>query len=120
VCKVIHFARLRQLSVLCGFSEVADFQRAHRVWVDEAIKREIVARESRWSEAVAVGSLSFVNTVKSELGFKAAHREVTEQRETYVLREESEAYRSNFAGENEALSSENARFWNENLEATET
>jgi hypothetical protein len=70
---------------------------------------EMVARESRWSEAVAVGSLSFVNTVKSELGFKAAHREVTEQGETYVLREESEAYRSNFAGENEVLSSENAR-----------
>jgi hypothetical protein len=30
-----------------------------------------MVRESRWSEAV--GSLSFVNTVKSELGFKAAH-----------------------------------------------
>jgi hypothetical protein len=58
--------------------------------------------------------------VKSELGFKAAHREVTEQRETYVLREESEPYRSNFAGENEVLSFENARFWNENPEATAT
>jgi len=30
---------LRQLSALCGFSEVADFQRAHRDWVDEALKR---------------------------------------------------------------------------------
>lgn len=58
--------------------------------------------------------------VKSELGFKAAHREVIEQGETYVLREESEAYRSNFAGKNEMLRSENARFWNENLDATET
>jgi hypothetical protein len=45
--------------------------------------------------AVAVGNLSFVNTVKSELGYKAAHREVIEQGETYVLREESEAYSSN-------------------------
>jgi hypothetical protein len=58
--------------------------------------------------------------MKSELGSKAAHREVIEQDETYVLREESEAYRSNFARENEVLSSENARFWNENLEATDT
>ena len=58
---------LPQLSALCGFSEVADFQRAHRDWVDEATKREMVARESRWSEAVAVGSLSFVDTVKSGL-----------------------------------------------------
>jgi len=32
----------------------------------------------------AVGSLSFVNTVKSEFGFKAAHRKVIEQAETYV------------------------------------
>jgi hypothetical protein len=38
---------------------------------------------------------------------------------TYARWEQSEAYRSNFAGENEVLNSENARFWNENLEATE-
>ena len=111
---------LQELTALCGFEKVGDFQKAHRDWVDEALKHEMVARESRWAEAVAVGSLSFVNTVKSELGFKAAHREVIEQGETYVLREESEAYRSNFAGENEVLSAENARFWSENLEATET
>jgi hypothetical protein len=72
------------LTTLCGFEKVGDFQKAHRDWVDEALKREMVERESRWSEAVAVGSLSFVNTVKSELGFKAAHREVTEHGETYV------------------------------------
>jgi hypothetical protein len=58
--------------------------------------------------------------VKSELGFKAAHRGVIEQGETYVLREKSETYRSDFAGKNEMLSSENARFWNENLDAIET
>ena len=62
----------------------------------------------------------FVNTVKSELGLKAAHREVTEQGETYVLREEGEAYRSNFAGENDVVSSENATFWSENPEAAAT
>jgi hypothetical protein len=29
----------------------------------------------RWSEAIAVGSLTFVEKVKSELGCKAVHRE---------------------------------------------
>ena len=43
---------LRQLTDLCGFSELADFPRAHRDWVEEALKRERVARESQWSEAV--------------------------------------------------------------------
>jgi hypothetical protein len=32
--------------------------------------------------------------------------------------EESEAYGSNFTGKNEALSTKNARFWNENPELT--
>jgi hypothetical protein len=36
--------------------------------------REDMVREANWSEAVAVGSLSFVNQLKGELGFKAAHR----------------------------------------------
>jgi len=44
------------------------------------------AREGRWSEAIAVGNLNFVEKVKSELGFKAAHREVIEGGGTYALR----------------------------------
>jgi len=112
---------LQELTALCGFEKVGDFQKAHRDWVEEAIKREIVARESRWTEAIAVGSLSFVNTVKSELGFKAAHPAAMRQfnsskvqefkvildcsnrrlNGTYVLREEGEAYRSHFSGKNE-------------------
>ena len=32
-----------------------------------------MSRESLWSEAIAVGNLSFVEKLKSELGFKAAH-----------------------------------------------
>jgi hypothetical protein len=111
---------LRQLSALCGFSGVADFQGAHRQWVEQALAREMMVRDDRWSEAIAVGSLTFVNAAKTELGFKAAHRGVIEQGETYELREESETYRPNFGGENEVLSSENAWFWNENPEATAT
>jgi putative transposase len=79
-----------------------------------------MTREGRWSEALAVGNLNFVEKVKSELGFKTAHREVIEGGSTYALREQSEAYGRNFTGENEALSSENTRFWNENSELTAT
>ena len=50
-----------------------------------------------WSEAIAVGNLNFVEQVKSELGFKAAHREVIEAGCTYALREQNEAYRPNFS-----------------------
>jgi hypothetical protein len=64
--------------------------------------------------------LSFVEKVKSQLGFKAAHREVIEGGGTYALRERSEAYGPNLTGKNEALSSENTRFWNKNSELTVT
>ena len=49
-----------------------------------------MARKGQWSEAIAVGNLNFVEKVKSELGFKAAHRKVIEGGGTYVLREQSE------------------------------
>jgi hypothetical protein len=69
---------------------------------------------------IAVGSLSFVEKVKSELGFKAAHREAIEMDGTYALREQREAYGHDFAGETEALSTENTRFWGENSEVAAT
>jgi hypothetical protein len=86
--------------------------------IDDSITRERMAREGQWSEAIAVGNLNFVEKVKSQLGSKAAHREVIEGGGTYALREQSEAYGSDFTGKNEVLSSENTRFWNENSEFT--
>ena len=68
---------LPELSSLCGFSDVSDFQGAHREWIKEALSRNNVVREANWSEAIAVGSLGFANNVKTELGFKAVHREAT-------------------------------------------
>jgi len=70
-------------------------------------------RDDRWSESIAVGSLVFIDEVKSELGLKAAHRDVVESGRSYVLREPAEAYALKFAGENEALRSQNTFFWNE-------
>jgi hypothetical protein len=103
---------------LCGFREVADFQQARRQWVSEALSREIGGRDERWSEAIAVGDFTFVDKVKSELGFKAMHRRVTEVTGTYTLREESEPYSANFTAESEALRPENTILWDENAEIT--
>ena len=67
---------LRELNSLSGFSEIAEFHLEHRRWIDDSLRREGMVREGRWSEAIAVGKLNFVARVKSELGFKAVHREV--------------------------------------------
>ena len=111
---------LRGLSALCGFAEVADFQQAHRQWVGEALSCKMAVRDDRWSEAIAVGSLTFVDKVKSELGFKARYREVAEVGGTYTLREQSEAYAGDFGSESATLMPDNTIPWQKNAENTET
>jgi hypothetical protein len=56
------------LTALCGFADWGDFQSAHRQWVEQALENGLAVRDDRWSEAIAVGSLAFVESVKSDLG----------------------------------------------------
>jgi hypothetical protein len=76
-------------------------------------------RDDRWSEAIAVGNLAFVEKVTSELGVKAMHRAVVQPGGTYALRESSEAYMGGFTAESEALRLENTISWDENAETAE-
>ena len=105
---------------MCGFTDLRDFQGAHREWVEQALGNGCAPRDYRWSEAIAVGSLAFVERVKGDLGIKAMHREVLETDGTYALHEPSESYTRNLPDENEALTSENTIFWEENAGITET
>ena len=106
---------LRALSELCGFGELADFQRAHRQWVEQGLENGLLVRDDRRSESIAVGKREFVENVKDELGVKAAHRDVIEADGTYALREQAEAYGLSFVAESEALRAENTFFWNETV-----
>jgi hypothetical protein len=64
------------------------------------------------SRSIAVGSLAFVDKVKSDLGVKAMHREVAEVGGTYTLREPSEAYAGDFTSESDVLTSDNTSILN--------
>ena len=76
-------------------------------------------RDDRWSEAIAVGSLAFVEGVKSELGSKTIHRAIERIEGAYALREESEAYDGDLGIESAPLRLENTISWNENAELRE-
>jgi len=80
----------------------------------------LAARDASWSEALAVGSLTFVEKVKSELGIKAVHRVIENAGVTSVLRERREAYGAEFASENHALRPENTIPWQKIAESSET
>ena len=83
---------LKSLSELSGFSNLRDFQTAHRQWGEQALENALAIRDDCWSESIAVGSLAFIDTVKSELGVRATHRDVVEADGSYALREPAEAY----------------------------
>jgi putative transposase len=86
----------------------------------EALESKLAARDDRWSEAIAVGSLAFVETVKNDLGIRATHREVLPADGTYAVREASEPYVRKFTGKNEVLRAENTFFWDETVENAAT
>jgi putative transposase len=111
---------LRELTTLCGFGDLEHFQRAHGKWIEQALLEERRVRDERWSEAVAVGSLRFVESVKSELRSRASNRRVENAGGAYALREQAEAYNGDFGGKTEPLSIENTVFWNENVAAPAT
>jgi hypothetical protein len=88
--------------------------------VELALERGRTLRDDRWSEAIAVGSLEFVESVKNELGSKAMHRAVEQKDGSYALRERSEAYNGDFGGESGPLRLENTVLWDENDARTDT
>jgi hypothetical protein len=88
--------------------------------VEQTLERGRTLRDYRWSEAIAVGNLAFVESVKNELGSKATHRAVEQKGGVYVLRERSEAYNGDFGGESGPLRLKNTVLWDETTVATET
>lgn len=94
---------LSELSALCGIAQVSRFQETHRDWVHAALAGHAKYRDSRWSEALAVGSREFTEQIKHALGARALHREAANEGGTYTLREPGSRYIADFSPENGAL-----------------
>jgi hypothetical protein len=95
------------------------WQPTYRQCIEEALTRGTAVPDDRWSEAIAVGSLAFVEKVRSELGIKPIRRKVTEVGGTYTLREDCEPYAGNFGSESALLMPDNTISWKEDAGLTE-
>ena len=85
-----------QLMTLFGLRDMKELQEAYRERVQEACTQHGIARESKWTESIAVGSKEFVEDTKERLGVKARGREVIGGDGTYQLRETAEPYGAHF------------------------
>jgi len=104
---------LSELAGSCVFASVAEFQRAHRHCVEQALKQDVLKRDERWSQALAVGSQAFVEKVKHELAMKARHRDAEETEGSFTLRQPWFPYICDLRPENDVLRPKNTVFWSE-------
>ena len=78
---------LGSLTRLMGFTDLHNFQSAHKRWVESSLQQDEPERENHWTESIASGSKSFIEEVKNSLGFKAKGKAITGSRDHYQLRE---------------------------------
>jgi hypothetical protein len=108
--RIIDYA---QLMALFGIQDLQELQAAYTERVREVCMQQGIARESKWTASIAVGSKMFVEDTKERLGMKAHGREVIGGDGTYQLREATEPYGHIFDHQNDDLRVENRYFWND-------
>jgi hypothetical protein len=96
---------------LLGISDSDQLSLSHRSWVEEALKIKGRIREKRWSESIAVGSLCFLEKVKTELGARGFGRSVFSSADGHELRESQVSYNGHLGGKKRVLSHENSLPW---------
>ncbi len=80
--------------------------------MEESLRNGDNARESKWTEGIAVGSKAFVERTKERLGISAKGRKVLEAKGGYQLREALASYSHGFAPEIGPLRLQNTYTWN--------
>ena len=110
---LIDYSRLQRL---IGAGSYYQLKTSHRGWVEDYLGKTAKDRQDEWTGSIAVGSRSFIDKVKSLLGFRAKGRDVIEGGEGDHLREEAALYTALFRAKKDDIGPENAYFWDTNTE----
>ena len=103
-----------RLQGLFGAGSYDQFRSSHRGWIEEYLGNGAKGRQDEWTESIAVGSRSFVEQVKSLLGYKVKGRDVIEGGIGYHLREEAAPYKTLLRAEKDDIGPENTYAWQTN------
>ena len=97
----------KNLMALLQVENLADLKQAHRKWIEEALKKSKVIRETKWTQSIAVGDRSFLEQIKDRLGIRAKGRKIHGSEDEYQLGECQTDY-----GGWQDLDDENTFGWN--------
>jgi len=97
------------LMELLHFSDYEDLAENYRRWVAESLARSDNQRDGKWTQSIAVGSKSFIEEIKTQLGSRAQSRKILETNGSYHLRESQSSFNRYRGFEKE---DDNTFFWN--------
>ena len=103
-----------KLAQLAGFKSYEEFSTEYNKYIHESLSYDNNARQSKWSESIAVGSKSFVRSIKEELGILAQGRKILETGDDYELREAIGIYEAEIDSKKEHIGVQNRQFWDIN------
>jgi putative transposase len=101
----------QRLISLLQMKDLDELQESCKKRIEETLVSEKRARESKWTESVAVGSKSFIDSTIKKLGIRAKGRKVVGTAKSWELREPAVAYGSDFTPENGRSRLQNTYFW---------
>ena len=103
-----------RLISLLQMKDLCELQESCRNRIEQSLLSRDQSRETKWTEGIAVGSKSFIETTLKKLGIRAKGRKVVgSSNKSYELREPAVPYGANFTPENIPLRLQNTYFWSD-------
>jgi hypothetical protein len=105
-----------KLQGLIGAESYDQLRTSHEGWVKEYLGEGAKERQDEWTASIAVGGRSFIEKVRTLLGFRAKGRDILEGDEGYQLREGAASYKGLFGVEKDDIGPENTYLWDVKVE----
>ena len=102
----------QRLIPLLQMRDIEELQESCRRRVERHLASNNQARESKWTESIAVGNKTFIEATIRRPGIKAKGRKIVGSKRSYELREPAIPYGRDFTPENGLLRHQNSYYWN--------
>jgi REP element-mobilizing transposase RayT len=98
------------LMEFCNIHSIEELQKHQELHVQDAIEKKCLSRESKWTEAIAIGSPEFLEKIKNQMDIKAKSRSILKSEDDYLLLDQQIPYNDVFDAKNMHLSLKNDHF----------
>ena len=105
---------INQLMELLNIGDLHSLQQLHQQLVEEELLRDCLQRDPAWSEAIAVGSETFIEKTKEQLKSRASHLNCLSIRDRFILKEPETIYQVHLNPEKAQLRVDNCYYWDDN------